>query len=346
MAFRKLSWTISAASSAAVAIGYMRYRREMSAIEAGLDAASRIADTSVGPLEYGELGEGEPLLIVHGAGGGYDQGLLLGRELGGNFRLIAPSRFGYLRTPVPEDSSPTAQAEAHVALLDYLGLAKVIVAAASAGAPSAIELTLRHPDRVSALILLVPRAYHPDCPAQADESMQSQAVLRAVQGSANFAMWLAMRLSRPAVVRFLGVPPQVEAKAPIAERERVTQIMKSLLPLSRRVRGILVDGAARILPLPLERISRPVLIFSAEDDLYRTLPGAKLAAQHIAGSELHVLPTGGHLMVGQMATVRRVIASFLKRHHVRERTLKSTRSQSIGARRVERGRGQRLQAIL
>ena len=34
----------------------------------------------------------------------------------------APSRFGYLRTPLPSDASPAAQADAHSCLLDALGL--------------------------------------------------------------------------------------------------------------------------------------------------------------------------------------------------------------------------------
>jgi hypothetical protein len=36
---------------------------------------SRIADTPRGPIEYGCDGDGPPGSIVHGAGGGFDQGL-------------------------------------------------------------------------------------------------------------------------------------------------------------------------------------------------------------------------------------------------------------------------------
>lgn len=74
------------------------------------DAASRdslVANLDVGPIEYAETGAGIPLLSIHGAGGGFDQGLANAAELvGGGFRIVAPSRFGYLRTPVPQDASP------------------------------------------------------------------------------------------------------------------------------------------------------------------------------------------------------------------------------------------------
>ena len=36
------------------------------------------------------------MLIVHGAGGGYDQGEYFAKIIGGNYRWIAPSRFGFL----------------------------------------------------------------------------------------------------------------------------------------------------------------------------------------------------------------------------------------------------------
>jgi pimeloyl-ACP methyl ester carboxylesterase len=123
-----------------------------------------------------------------------------------------------------------------------------------------------------------------------------------------------MRFARPALVRFLGVPPAVEAAAPQPERERVGAILRSLLPLSRRVAGLRVDGAAAIVEWPLERIRTPSLVVSAEDDLFRTLPAARHTAARIPGAELVVLPEGGHLMVGQGERVRAAIADFLARN--------------------------------
>jgi pimeloyl-ACP methyl ester carboxylesterase len=273
-----------------------------------------VAETSAGDIEYAETGEGEPMFVIHGAGGGYDQGLLIASDFGRGYRTIAPSRFGYLKATVPNDYSPAAQADAHAALLDFLGVRRAIVVGTSAGAPSAIEMALRHPDRVSSLILLVPRTFHPTESIGADESVPSQAVLRVIQSSADFLFWLAMRISRASVVRFFGVPPEGEASAAQEDRDRVTKVMKSVLPLSRRVRGIELDGLTKLSPWPLDRISVPTLIISAEDDLYRTLPGARFTADGIRGAELHVLKSGGHLMVGQTAKVGKLVREFLERH--------------------------------
>lgn len=293
---------------------YGVYRRDMAGIRAALEAGGTRIATECGLIEYAREGSGPPVLVVHGAGGGYDQGLMLGCELfGPGFDVIAPSRFGYLGTPVPGDSSPAAQADAHAALLDALRIfGPVTVVGVSAGAPSAIELALRHPGRVSALILAVPRAYAPDA-REVHAPAESGQVLKLVMTGADFLYWAAARFARRSIVRFLGVPPEVEARAAPSDRERVTQIIRSILPLSRRMAGLEADAAAKIRGWPLERIKIPTLVISAMDDLYGTLPAAGYTAEQIPGAELVVLPSGGHLMVGRGDEVRERIASFLQR---------------------------------
>ena len=314
MRIRELIKTGAAIGLASAAGGYLKFRREMKQAGARLEAGSRIVETAAGPIEYAREGEGEPVLVIHGAGGGYDQGLAIGRDtLGFGHDLIAPSRFGYLRTPLRHDLTPAAQADAHAALLDELNIDRVDVLAASAGAPSAIELALRHPGRVSSLVLLVPRAYDPNEVVGIDKSASSQAVLKLIEASADFAFWLAIRFARPALVRFLGVPPEVEARATPEERDRITALMRSILPLSRRIAGIKAEGAFEMAEWPLQKICAPTLIISAEDDLFRTLPGARFTAEHIRSAELKVLPDGGHLMVGRGEEVQQAVADFLRR---------------------------------
>jgi 2-hydroxy-6-oxonona-2,4-dienedioate hydrolase len=111
----------------------LRYRRDVQAARKRVQASSRMIETKCGRIEYGDAGHGAPVLLIHGAGGGFDQGLLLGGLLlGEGFRFIAPSRFGYLKSPVPEDSSLEAQADAFACLLDALDIDRVTVVAFSA----------------------------------------------------------------------------------------------------------------------------------------------------------------------------------------------------------------------
>jgi pimeloyl-ACP methyl ester carboxylesterase len=83
-------------------------------------------------------------LLLHGAGGGYDQGLWLGKlALGDGYKFVAVSRYGYLRTPIPPNASIQRQAAAYRDLLDGLNVQKVVVVGVSAGGPSAMQFAKR-----------------------------------------------------------------------------------------------------------------------------------------------------------------------------------------------------------
>ncbi len=141
---------------------WWRFDQDIKLATARATQGSVLAATRCGPIEYQERGTGVPLLMVHGSGGGHDQGMAFAGSLAQRgIRVIAVSRFGYLRTPMPLDASPAAQADAHMCLLDALGIRLAAVLGGSAGGPSAMQMAIRHPDRVSALVLLVPLAYKP-----------------------------------------------------------------------------------------------------------------------------------------------------------------------------------------
>src|SRR5438876_11377964 len=101
------------------------------------------------------------------------------------------SRFGYLRTPMPADASPAAQAEAHACLLDALKLPSAAILGGSAGAPSAIEFCLRHAGRCSAMVLLVPAFFPPDAPRERPPA-QLTFMFETILGS-YFFFWLHMK---------------------------------------------------------------------------------------------------------------------------------------------------------
>src|ERR1041385_4731709 len=110
------------ASLGGLAMVYRAYRRDIHKARARASSGSSIIQTAQGTIEYFSVGEGHPLLVIHGAGGGFDQALGFGPDLtGAGFRCIFVSRFGYLRTPLPADASPEAQADLYASLLDSLG---------------------------------------------------------------------------------------------------------------------------------------------------------------------------------------------------------------------------------
>ncbi|MFZ1104820.1 MAG: alpha/beta hydrolase [Hyphomicrobiaceae bacterium] len=297
---------------AASALIFLAYRDELSLAQARVSQGARIVSTTSGPIEYAEKGAGIPLLSIHGAGGGYDLGLANVADLvGDDFRVIAPSRFGYLGTPIPSDTSSASQADAHAVLLAELKVDKAIVVGISAGARSALQLAARHPERTAALILIVPGTYAPASPVAIEGSRASALVLWFVNTGADFAWWATEKIAPSILIRFIGVQPQLFASSPQAEQNRVMQIVRSIEPLSRRFPGINVDSNPDLPPPSLEQITVPTLVISARDDLFNTLPAAEFAASIIPNAKLVVYKTGGHLLVGRRQEVRDVIRNFL-----------------------------------
>jgi pimeloyl-ACP methyl ester carboxylesterase len=298
----------------------MSYREEIRRARRRVATGSKMLETWVGPIEYAESGNpnGPPVLVIHGAGGGFDQGLDCVRGVMDQFRVIAVSRFGYLRTPLPKDASPEAQADAHAAVLDALRIPRCAVLAVSAGGPSAMQLALRYPERVTALILMVAAAYAPPAAGATPKRMSAlgEAVMNLTLKS-DFLFWLALRLAPQAMTRMiLGTPPELLARAGAADRARANMVLDHILPVSSRRRGLL-NEAAIVPALPryeLEQLQAPTLLIAAQDDLYGVYEPMRYSAEHIPHARFIGFPSGGHLLVGHQEQVTAEIVGFLKTH--------------------------------
>ena len=277
---------------------------------------SALIATRCGPIEYQEAGTGVPLLAVHGSGGGYDQGMAFAGALAHRgIRVIAMSRFGYLRTPMPADASAAAQADAHVCLLDALGIHQAAVMGGSAGAPSALQMAIRHPDRVSALVLLVPLTYKPPTLADSAPPMSpwvENAMMRVI--GSDFLFWAALHIARGQVIKaVLATPPELLTTASAQERARVNAMLDSILPVSVRADGLRSDTAAgkHLAPAPLQSIRAPTLVISARDDRYGTYASAQYTAAAIVRAKFIGFDAGGHTWVGHDDEVRAEIVKLL-----------------------------------
>jgi pimeloyl-ACP methyl ester carboxylesterase len=300
---------------AVVLIGW-RFNRDLALSTARAAQGGVLLTTRCGPIEYQEAGTGVPLLVVHGSGGGHDQGMAFAGTLARQgVRVIAMSRFGYLRTPMPADASAAAQADAHVCLLDALGIGRAAVMGGSAGAPSSLQMAIRHPDRVSALILLVPLAYKP--PTQADSAPPMPAWVEATMmrliGS-DFLFWAALHVARDQVIKVvLATPPELLVTASPKERARVNAMLDNILPVSTRAQGLRSDSSVgkHLAPSPLESVHVPTLVVSARDDGYGTYASAQYTASRIAGAKFVGFDQGGHTWVGHDDEVMAEIVMLL-----------------------------------
>lgn len=294
------------------------YERDILAARERVTLGSRIAQTPCGPIEYAIEGQGEPVLVVHGAGGGFDQGLDIGEPLiKAGFEVIAMSRFGYLRTPLPSDASAEAQADAHACLLDALGIGHTAILGASAGAPSALQFALRYPKRCTALVLLVPALYAPR--ADGETSVKTPSHLAFLFDTAlrsDFVFWLAPRVSRGMVEQsILGTPSKLMQGASHADQVYMAKMIDHILPVTSRRLGLLNDATVigGLQRYDLERVTVPALAISTADDLYGTYDIARYTAEHIPGARFVGFPSGGHMLIGDQEKVAAEITAFLER---------------------------------
>lgn len=270
---------------------------------------SEVIHTPCGPVEYARAGAGHPVLVVHGNGGGFDQGLALARNyLGPGFEAIAPSRFGYLRTPLPENATPAGQADAYACLLDALGIRQAALVTTSAGATSAIQFALRHRQRLSALVL-----HSPNAPGRVEMALPPRAVLSALFSS-DLAYWGLTTYLRPMMQSLVGVPSGRALTA--AEQAEVEATLASVLPISVRSAGMIFDTFVSNPEInsgyPFGEIATPTLVVSAVDDPMALHENARALAAAIPGSRLLAVSDGGHIMLGHTEEVRQEITQFLR----------------------------------
>jgi 2-hydroxy-6-oxonona-2,4-dienedioate hydrolase len=295
---------------------YLQYASDLEAASSRLEGTSKIAQTASGPIEYTLMGEGKPLLMVHGSGGGYDQGLDFAQTfVGKGYRVIAVSRFGYLRTPYPQDASPEAQADAHANLLTALGIEKAAIVGASAGGPSTMQFAIRHPDKCAAMILLVPLAWKPEtAPSSAPKiSPWQQKILTSLVGS-DFVFWAATKLAPNVILsKVLATPSEDFDAAPEGEKTRIDTMRDHILPISRRIKGLMNDSVmgASLRRYELEKITAPALVMSVKNDLYGTYASAQYSASQIPGARFVGFDRGGHVWAGHGDEAYEVIREFL-----------------------------------
>ena len=302
------------AGSAVVAASYSA---AMAKAETTCDPGlSRMAPSRHGEVEYADVGNGTPLLMVHGTGGGFDQGLLFARPLlDRGYRLISPSRFGYLRSGLPKDPSSANQADAFADLLDHLGIDRIAISGGSAGALSAIEFAVRHPDRCAALLPIVPAAYAPDPDAVTSDAPPPGVELAMTLLRSDFLFWCGLSVaSEPMTGTLLATDPALLGTVDAVERQRAHDVLWGLLPVSRRADGLIND--ARLAGHPaqsaLETITAPTLTISTEDDRFGTAKAARHIAATVPGARAIIYPTGGHIWLGHDAELFAAIDDFLK----------------------------------
>ncbi|HEY5770904.1 MAG TPA: alpha/beta hydrolase, partial [Terrimicrobium sp.] len=298
---------------------------------AALDSASEVAKTDLGPVEFLTRGEGPAVLVFHGAPGGYDQAMLLSSSfVEGDFQIVAPSRPGYLRTPLATGLSPEQQADAMAALIDQLGISRVAILASSSGAPAAVQFVLRYPAKVWALVLLAAVAGKFDPDAKPQRLEPGRIVLNGF--GSDLGSWICLEATERNPARTLswilkaqnsGTEDQREALenhvlGDLDQLEWFESFVGTFVPLSAREAGLRNDLAQirALMDLPLEAVRVPTLVVHGTADRCVPIENAQEVAGRIPGAVLYPVEGAGHLVeIGPwVPELQKKIVEFLRQH--------------------------------
>jgi len=290
------------------------YLRDIGRSYERIRGRSTLVQSPLGDIEFTQGGSGPPILVIHGSGGGYDQGeLLVESLLGDEFHWIAPSRFGYLRSTFHEGATFDDQAHAYRHLLDTLGIERVALVTMSHGGPSALLFAALYPERVSSLTLVSAGVAASQAAHQGDANRKGDMLVKIYEYDALY--WTATTLFRGQFMKLMGANDAVIAGLTPQQRDVATRIIEYMNPASPRSAGAAFDNKAA---MPNERIAAiraPTLVVHARDDALQLFHNAEFAMATITGARLLDFETGGHLVVVvQQAAIREAVQRHILQH--------------------------------
>jgi pimeloyl-ACP methyl ester carboxylesterase len=278
------------------------------------------ASTSLGTIEYADSGTGPNLLLLHGAMGGFDQGMLLGRSAVGpnGFRFVAVSRPGYLGTPLRAGAAPERQADLCAALLDTLSIRQTAVIAISGGGQCALQFALRHPERCGALVMISA------CSAPLSVPLPLAFYLMKLVAhipAAGAAMRRKVARDPDRAARRPIPDPALRAstlKHPEAGRLLQELQLSTLEQMAARMPGTENDihQSRRPFVYSYERVGAPVLVIHGTGDEAVPFAHAEALASRVPNAELLAIEGGRHVsLFTHMDVIRPRVRSFLERSY-------------------------------
>jgi pimeloyl-ACP methyl ester carboxylesterase len=262
--------------------------------------------TEKGAIEFDLSGtKGPVILSVHGGIGGADQARLMANWLDSSaYRILSPSRPGYLGTPLESGKTFEQQADLLAALLDHLQIAQVAVVCLSAGGPPAYQFAIRHPDRIWALVAIdsVSGSYH----APETAGPMTEAIFMSTLGQKIVKMIMEKhpKLLLAEAFRGIGYFTKEQRKRQIdhvLHEPGALAFLKALLdtmnPYAQRKKGNENDMQEflKLTHLPLERVQCPSLIIHGTHDADVKFSDGVYAYEHIPRAERYWIEEGDHL---------------------------------------------------
>lgn len=154
-------------------------------------------------LHTHSTGSGDPIILIHGLFGSYENLGIIARSLAEHYHVINIDVRNHGLSSQSEQMSYPLMAEDLLQTLDHLALPKVSILGHSMGGKMAMEFALSHPERVDKLIVadVAPVAY----PARHQQILAalSSVPLTQIQSRSEADKYLAKYITEPGVRQFL-----------------------------------------------------------------------------------------------------------------------------------------------
>ncbi|MGB6476088.1 MAG: alpha/beta fold hydrolase [Candidatus Sulfotelmatobacter sp.] len=232
-------------------------------------------------IVYRVLGEGAPVVLLHPFPVNHEFWLPVARPLAERFRVILPDLRGHGESGIGEGPTTMVKHALDIAgVMDDADLGRAPLIGVSIGGYALFEFWRRFRGRVAALGLCNTKAPADSAEARAGRLQAANDVLE--RGTEPFFESMIPRLlgkstreARPDLVAgALGMMRKMSA-------EDVAQVQRGMAERPDSV------GT-------LKTINVPVLLITGDEDVLTGVNEAELMRQHIAGSQMRVVPKAGH----------------------------------------------------
>ena len=244
-------------------------------------------------MAYLDVGQGQPVILIHGFGGSMWQWEHQQGPLSDRFRLLTPDLIGSGLSAKPDiEYRPDQSLDYFVGFMDALQIRQAALVGNSMGAGLAIGMALTHPERVSRLVLI------DGLPANVRERLTSPSIQRALDTPAptwlaSLGNWLFGGLMIESILKEI-VHDSALLTPAVIERSNRNRQRPGVIPPLMTVRETLPLWEAGFAQR-IGEIHHSTLIMWGEEDRVFPLSVGEELQRTIKGSVLVRIPNAGHI---------------------------------------------------